>query len=178
LKELERFPFKSRIVPGDDRCIVSFGFKQSFRSPGGEDNPIEFGGPGTVIMQFLTDAIVGGVVGREAVVGMADGSILYRVPVTEKWRANLLPSMAGSRFCIHDWDHTRWNKLLNFPDIVEDTRPFNFERIRVLETLTGKQLFEFHWGSRPFGVVKPALSLTGHRVAILRGGFLEVYEFL
>jgi hypothetical protein len=105
-----------------------------------------------------------------------DGKILARVPLsTGSFIAEVSTAASGSRFCFHHAGYIGLNALLNFFSI---ERPFNLERANVMDVATGKSRFKLWWDPRPYvgELSRPALSPDGHRVAIIRHGFLEVFE--
>ena len=99
---------------------------------------------------------------------------MYRLPVKIPWLVELVPAASGSRFCIHEIGYTRWNSIKNLGYV--ERRPSDLESVRVLDTESGKLLFQLKWDPRPYGEVSPALSPNANRIAIIRGGFLEVFE--
>jgi hypothetical protein len=102
-----------------------------------------------------------------------DGTELYRVPVTTQYLI-LIPNRSGSRFFLLEEGYTKWNSIINFLDI-DQGRPFNFVRVRVFDTASGKQLFELHWDPRPQSIPTPGLSPDGKRITLIRHAKLEVY---
>jgi hypothetical protein len=135
---------------------------------------LEFGGGIWPSARFLSDKIVAKFSFHKLVVAKLDGAILYRLPVKITWDAGLVTAASGARFCIHEIGYTRWNSFKNL-GYVEGIPP-SIESIRVMDTESGKLVFQLKWDPRPYGAVVPALSPNAHRIAILRGGFLEVYE--
>ena len=49
---------------------------------------------------------------------------------------------------------------------------------RIFDTHSGKEIFHFEWDPRPYlgDLVAPALSPSGHKLAVMRSGYLEVFE--
>ncbi len=47
-----------------------------------------------------------------------------------------------------------------------------------MDTESGKLLFQLKWDPRPYGypLVIPALSPNANKIAIVRGGYVEIYE--
>jgi hypothetical protein len=64
--------------------------------------------------------------------------------------------------------------VVNFLDI-DGGRPENSQLVRVVDLSTGKEIATFEWDPRPFRT-KPALSASGHKLARIRGGILEVFN--
>lgn len=113
---------------------------------------------------------------KEMAIAKLDGKVLYRIPVSGgSYVAEVSTAASGSRFCFHDAGYSGFSSFLNFFDIAQ---PFNRERVNVREIATGKSHFRLVWDPRPYlgSLSRPALSPDGHRVAIIRLGFLEVYE--
>ncbi len=113
---------------------------------------------------------------KSMAVAHIDGKILARVPLSRgSFVAEVSTSAAGSRFCFHDAGYTGLRALLNF---FSEEPPFNLERVNVMDSASGKSHFRLWWDPRPYvgGLSRPALSPDGHRVALIRHGFLEVYE--
>lgn len=112
----------------------------------------------------------------EIVIRNLDGTALYQVPVTRSYQTAILPDALGKRFIIEDQGYTRMNSIVNSMDIDQE-RPYNFSRVRVFDTDSGKQLFELHWDPRPswFAPVA-AFSPSGHKLALIRHSELEVFE--
>ena len=110
-----------------------------------------------------------------AIAGL-DGKVVSRVPLSPgSFLAEVSTSASGSRFCFHDAGYTGWNAILNYFSV---ERPFNLERVRVMEVASGKSRFRLRWDPRPYigNLSRPALSPDGNRVALIRHGFLEVYQ--
>ncbi len=105
-----------------------------------------------------------------------DGTAVYQVPVTGAYQTAILSDSSGRRFCVEDQGYTTMNSIVNFLDI-DQGRPYNFSRVRIFETDSGKQLFELHWDPRPSRILpSPALSPDGHKLALIRHSELEVFE--
>jgi len=112
---------------------------------------------------------------RSMALATIDGKVLFRLPLSPgSFIAEVSTAASGSRFCFHDAGYTGLNALLNFFSI---ERPFNLERVNVMDVASGKSRFKLWWDPRPYvgELSRPALSPDGHRVAVLRHGFLEVY---
>lgn len=87
-------------------------------------------------------------------------------------------SMNDERFMVSEVKQTAWNKLMN-PLAGFGDRPYNSRRITVYERGTGAARFTIQWDPRKTGgslLTMPALSPTGHRVAFIRRGVLEVFD--
>lgn len=113
---------------------------------------------------------------KEIRVQKLDGTRLYNIPVTLGFDTTLIPNRSGSRFCVLEQSYTQWNSIVYFFDI-DDARPHNFARVRVLDTDSGKQLFELRWDPRPsYFIPRPTISPDGHRFALIQHSKLEVFE--
>jgi hypothetical protein len=177
LKELDSFHSQdSSVIPGDEGLLLHYIRSKTelhLRLPGKPDYSLEFGGPSA---RFLSNKIVADFSSRSLLVAKLDGEVLYRLPVKIPWDANLVTAASGTRFCIHEIGYTRWVSFINF-GYVEGTQP-SIESLRVIDTESGKLLFQLKWDPRPYGypLVIPALSPSANRIAIVRQGYLEVYE--
>ncbi len=181
MREISSFSSQdSLVVPGDNSLLIQRSNKLYLHSPGRSDllfpfSPPRFGLAG----QFLNDDKIGLFESDTilAVLGF-DGKLLYRVPIlTRRNGTGIVPAFSGTRFCIHESGYTQWNAILHFYDI-EDSRPRDLERVRILDTNSGEERFEFTWDPRPFvgRTVLPAISPSGRRMALIRHGTLEVFE--
>jgi len=181
LEELGSFHWPDgSVIPGDKglllRCIRSKA-ELHLRLPGKPEYALSFGGGGLwPSARFLSDSIVADFSSRSLLVAKLDGEVLYRLPVKIPWDADIVTAASGTRFCIHEIGYTRWVSFINF-GYVEGTPP-SIESLRVIDTESGKLLFQVKWDPRPYGypLVIPALSPSANRIAIVRQGYLEVYE--
>ncbi len=159
--------------------IAGSAYSQSLFDGAALINTLPKAPAGTIVMAKLNPKTLATRATGEAakvVIRNLDGTVLYQVPVTRAYQTAILPDGVGNRFCIEDQGYTRLNSIVNFLDI-DQGRAFNFSRIRVLDTDSGKQVFETHWDPRPawFAPV-PAYSPGGHRLALIRHSKLEVFE--
>jgi hypothetical protein len=83
-------------------------------------------------------------------------------------------SADGTRTVTSELSSTKWNKITHPLDIDEPTRP-NSRRVTVRDTRTGEALLSLRYDPRN-QLVGPAISPNGKRLAIVRKGFVEVYE--
>lgn len=166
------------VIPGDDGLLLRYIRSKTelhLRLPGKPEYLLEFGGGGIwPSARFLSDRIVADFSSHDLVVAKLGTAILYRVPVRLEEYAELVTAVSGSRFCLHEIDYTRWNRFINF-GFAEGMQP-SIESVRVLDTESGKLIFQLKWDPRPYGEAVPALSPNAHRIAIVRSGYLEVYE--
>ena len=181
LREIGRFSGRDQsIIPGDSGILIRQGDKLYTRQPGQPDRPVPFGGRGiwpearfindTTIADFDSD--------KSLAIARIGGNILFRVPVKTRWQvAEVTTASSGSRFCFHEAGYTALNSAINFLDI-DNGRPFDFETVKILSADSGTSLFELRWDPRPYtGYLQvPALSPNGRRLALIRQGFLEVFE--
>jgi hypothetical protein len=81
-----------------------------------------------------------------------------------------------SRLLTTERGHTRWNKLMNPLGGLGDWE-YNYEQIVVYDKATKKELFRFRWDPRPgWSSESVAISPTGHKIAIIIRGTLEVFD--
>ena len=181
LADLQRFPSRDlNVIPGDTGLLVRQNTKLYVRLPGIQDRLLPFGGLGVwPEARFLNRNTVADFESDKALaIAQLDGTILFRVPVTARWNvAEITTSPSGSQFCFHEAGYTTLNSILNFYDI-ESARPLNFESVNVISIESGRSLFNMRCDPRPFvGLLSaPAFSPNGRKLAIIRHGFLEVFE--
>jgi len=92
--------------------------------------------------------------------------------------ATCLSSVNDERLMVVEVKQTDWNKFTN-PLAGFGDRPYNSQRITVYDKRSGAERFRLHWDPRKLGgslTTLPALSPTGHEVALIRRGLLEVFE--
>jgi hypothetical protein len=181
MKEVAQFPWGNpNVVPGDSGLLIRQDGKLFVRFAGRPDQPLSFGGSGIwPEARFLNQETIADFESDKALaVARVDGTVLFRVPVTARWElAEVTTAASGSRFCLHQAGYTRLNSIVNFLDI-DNGRPFNFESVSVISVDTGKVVLEQRWDPRPYVglLAAPALSPDGRKLAIIRKGFLEVYD--
>ena len=181
LKELQEFDANEpKVVPGDNGLLYAQDGKLYLKLA---DKPepqyvLDSGGTGVwPEARFLNSDTISAVQSDKSMaIARLDGRILSRVSLSPgSFIAEVSTSPSGSRFCFHDAGYRGWNAVLNFFSI---DRPFNLERVNVMDTASGKSHFRFWWDPRPYvgNLSRPALSPDGHRVALIQHGFLEVFE--
>jgi len=189
LAEIGRFKWGDPgIYPGDGLVLLKYANEKDRRLHVKEKNdperilPFEEGAGNQLLFptsRFLSGSTIGiSESVNSLLVARTDGTLLYHVPVASWYRGTtLVPSACGTRFVLRESDYTRWNSITNFTDI-DSSRPFNFEKIRVLDLETGRPLLTLQWDPRPYipQLTLPAISPNGHRLAAIRRGFLEVYD--
>jgi hypothetical protein len=112
----------------------------------------------------------------EAVVADLDGRQLHRYKLEKVYRASFLPTASGTRFGIYEYGFTFWNSVSNLLDF-DETRPPNFQRVRVIDIPSGAEVARFEWDPQQSplrGAVEPRLSPNGRRLARVRAGVLEI----
>jgi hypothetical protein len=77
---------------------------------------------------------------------------------------------------LHEKGWTALNSAMNLG--IDEDRDFNVESTRVLAAESGEILFDLHENPRPYlaRLSTPALSPNGRRIAMIRHGFLEIFE--
>jgi len=184
LRELNRFdPADQSMIPGNERALFHVEDGVPHITEAGKSIrtlPIHaITGSYIPYSRFLSNSEVGiSESTTTLLVSRLDGTMLYRVPVNAWYRAtSLISSTGGRRFGIREIDYSRFNSIIHFMDI-DNHRPFDRERIRLLETASGRLVFEIQDDPRPYlnQLTLPALSPDGHRLAVIRSGFLEVYD--
>ncbi len=168
LKEIDSFHWPdASAVPGDEGLPVRYKSKLHRRLPGTPEYELAFGGGGIwPSARFLNNKVVADFFSRSLLVATLNGDVFYRLPVKIPWLAELVPAASGSRFCIHEIGYTRWNSIKNLGYV--ERRPSDLESVRVLDTESGKLLFQLKWDPGPYGEVSPALSPNANRIAIIR----------
>ncbi len=161
------------VIPGDSALLVSRGATSfAIRQPGKEDRLVEFSRGGKFTeSRFLDDEriIFLDHSSGTAVVYDLDGRQLHSYQLERVYRTTFLPTAAGQRFGIYEY---------NLPGI-EETGPDHFQRVRVVDSASGNEVAKFQWDpqSDPLRyAVTPQLSPSGHLLARVRKGVLEVLQ--
>jgi hypothetical protein len=185
LSDLETFkPRTPEVVPGDAGLLLVRDQHTLVRMPSGKDLDLGLAEGVFPTSRFLDrDKVVGirmlSISTGKATVLKVDGTVLYQIDVEEAWRrqTHFIPCASGLRFAVVELYFTRLNSLINFFDI-GDTRAYNRVRVRVFDVATGKQRLELQWDPRGYRGedILPALSPSGHRLAIVHKGRVQVYE--
>jgi hypothetical protein len=113
---------------------------------------------------------------NEAIVADLDGRQLHRYKLEKAYRVGLLPTASGKRFGIYEYGFTFWNSVLNFWDI-DDARPPNVQRVRVIDISSGTEVARLEWDPRQGPLrhsIEPRLSPSGHRLAKVEAGIVEI----
>jgi len=90
-------------------------------------------------------------------------------------RVESIANADGHRLMRSEASYTSWNKMMNPLGSLGD-RPYNRQQVTVYDQLTSKEMFRLHWDPRPGMPFTPAISPTGHRIAIIVDGTLEVLD--
>ncbi len=181
LRELARYPLQgTSIVPCDGAILAISDTKVFIQIPGRADRQLPFEDsryyPNVrCINQRL---VVGFQSDKGLAVASMDGDVLFRMPVQEWWKGPaIVTSASGTRFGLYQQGYTAWNSFVNFLDIDQGRRA-NFESISIMSSDSGKQLLALRWDPRPYRAPSavPALSPDGHKLAVIRHGFLNIFE--
>jgi hypothetical protein len=174
--------YGSSVIPGDNALLISRGPSQfAIRQPGKEDKLVDFERGGSFpLSRFLNDETFAYVEhsSNEAIVADLDGRQLRRYKLEKAYRTSFLPTASGKRFGIYEYGFTFWNSVLNFSDL-DETRPPNFQRVRVIDISSGAEVAGFEWDPRQSPLrhtIEPRLSLSGHRLARVEAGILEILQ--
>jgi hypothetical protein len=168
-----------RAIPGDVGVMVEKFPHTVVQMPGQQEvdlgfTGVEVGTSGSSVARFLDRDKVIGIKERKAVVAKVDGTKLYEIPVS-KWDVRFIPSASGLRFCVHELKYTGLTAIVDFGD---ESGAYTQSRVRVFDLASGRQFFELKWNPWPYRGwdIDPALSPSGHRLALVRKGELLVYE--
>ena len=181
LTEIARFPWSGpNVIPGDTSLLLRKDQKLYLSSSGEPDRQLPILGIGILPEAwFVSDSRIAGFE-SDRVLAVVEGNAatVFRVPVTQRWHlAEVTTSASGSRFCFHEAGYTTLNSIVNFLDI-DSGRPANTESVNVISVQSGKSILKLEWDPRPYVGTSsaPALSPSGNRVAVIRTGFLEVFD--
>jgi hypothetical protein len=180
LKVLDHFAPGQWSMPGDTAVLATRGHQLYLLREGISDKLLRFPGAGWMRLnaQFLSDDTFAEYENDQTFVGVGlEGAILYRISILPEGgaRTNLVPAASGSRFCIHQSAYrVRGSKL----SVSDKLRTRDVDIYRIFDTRSGEELFHFEWDPRPYvsTLVAPALAPNGHRIAVIRSGYLEVFE--
>lgn len=179
LQEIDHFGWDSHVQIGDPLLLVDGD--QVVNRAG--EKPLQTFFSTDADAQFLNQDTIAGFADRmneptKVVVRKLDGTILYEITLEAEWYGTrLITSTSGHRFCVDERGYSRWSlpHLLGYGG---GPVHYNFERVRVFETASGKQLFDLKWDPRPYTgeLVTPTLSPNGDRIGIVRHGLVEVFR--
>lgn len=166
-----------QVIPGDGALLVNINDAVRIQRSGRQDVFVDIDSRGNFPeSRFLNPESLACLDwgASEVVVTDMDARPIRRYRVDKAWRTGILPASAGTRFGIYEHGYTVLNSILNFYDI-DDARPQDFQRVRVIDMLSGNEVFRLEWDPRPH-LIKPALSPSGRRIALVRAGMLEVFQ--
>jgi hypothetical protein len=166
-----------RVIPGDGAMLVNKNEVVTIQRPGKQDARLNIDSGGNFSeLRFLNSESLACLDhdGSAVVVTDMDAKEIRRYKVAKAWRTGFLPTTSGTRFGIYEHGYTLLNSVINFLDI-DEGRPQDFQRVRVIDMVSGNEVSQLEWDPRPH-LVKPALSPSGHRIARVRAGFLEVLQ--
>jgi hypothetical protein len=174
------FVYGGGVIPGDTALLVRRGPNRFvIRRPGKQDTLMDFERGGSfALSRFLNGETIVYVEhnSNEAIVADLDGRELHRYKLKKAYRTDFLPTASGKRFGIYEYGFTFWNTLLNFFDF-EETRPPDFQRVRVIDISSGTEVAGLEWDPRQSPLrhsIEPQLSPSGHRLARVVAGVLEI----
>jgi hypothetical protein len=166
-----------RAIPGDEAILVDRNSQVTIQSVGAQAIVLSAHNAGPFSeFRFLGERSLGYLDSRsaEALVAGIDGKPLRRYKVSNVWGTSFLPAVSGKRFAIYEHGYSALNKILNFPDIAVG-RPENYQRVRVIDQSSGRELLSLEWDPRPTQMT-PALSPSGRHLARVKAGILEVFR--
>jgi hypothetical protein len=164
-------------IPGDEAMLLDRDNRISIQKPGVEEVPLNVDDKGTFPeFRFLNGKLLACLDhdASEVVLAGIDGKLNRRYKVAKAWRTGFLPTTSGTRFAIYEHGYTVLNSIVNFLD-VDDVRPENFQRVRIIDLASRNEVFRLEWDPRPH-LVRPVLSPNGDRIARVRAGVLEVFQ--
>lgn len=174
LKTLNHFAFGQAAMPGDTAVLATRGKQLYLLRDDMPDKLLNFRGGA----QFLGDDVFVAYENDLTLIGVdLDGTIRYRISILPRWSGtDVIPATFGSRFCIHQNAYKfRGSKLIegDYPKTVS-----HVDIYRIFDTHSGNELFHFEWDPRPYisTLIAPVLSPSGHRLAVIHSGYLEIFE--
>lgn len=178
LEVLNQFPFGQPAMPGDAAllsvhdgqvCVVRDGFPEEL-----------LGLPSRGVSkeaQFLSDGMFAIIQNEQmlSVVGL-DGRTVYHISILPySSGTDIVPSASGNRFCVHQKAYMVWGSKLS---VASDHKTRTVDIYRVFDTSSGTEIAHLQWDPRPYldDIPAPAVSPSGHRLAVIRSGYLEVFD--
>lgn len=178
LRALNHFAFGQAAMPGDTAVLATRGHQLYLLQDDAPDKLLTFPGGGLRLnAQFLSDDVFVTYENDRTLVGAdLDSAVKYRISILPQWSGtDIVPAASGSRFCIHQNAYKVWGSKLSVSD---EHRIRDVDIYRIFDTHSGKELFHFEWDPRPYisTLGAPAISPTGNRLAVIRSGYLEIFE--
>jgi len=178
LKTINQFAFGQAAMPGDTAVLAARGNQLHLMQDDAPDKLLNFHSGGLRLdAQFLSDHVFATYENdRTLVVVDFDGTLRYRISVLPQWSGtDIVPAASGSRFCIHQNAYKVWGSKLS---VSNDHRTRDVDIYRIFDTHSGEELFHFEWDPRPYisTLGAPAISPSGHRLAVIRSGYLEIFN--
>lgn len=175
---LNHFAFGQAAMPGDTAVLATRGRQLYLIREGMPDELLKFpGGYLRLSAQFLRDDVFTAYESDKTLAGVGlDGRIVYRISILPGWSGtDIVPAANGSRFCIHQMAYRIWGSHLSASN---EYKTRDTDIYRIFDTHTGKELYHFEWDPRPYisTHIAPAISPNGHSLAVIRSGYLEVFE--
>ena len=178
LKTINQFAFDQAAMPGDVAVLATRGNQLYLLRDDEPEKVLSFHGGGLRLdAQFLSDDLFATYENDRTVVGVdLDSTIRYRISILPEWSGtDIVPAASGSRFCIHQNAYKVWGSRLS---VSNEHRTRDVDIYRIFDTRSGNELFHFEWDPRPYisNLVAPAISPSGHRLAVIHRGYLEIFE--
>lgn len=186
LRELATYPKGNpAVVPGDGVMLLRFpGHKFFVKENSSVEKPLPI--IERVVNQvflpesrFLSRSMIAvDETDENLLVADLNGKPLYRVPIDYSMSNITVSScVCETEFAVREQRYSRWNSITHFTDI-ENTRPFDFEKVRVFDASSGRVLFSLEQDPRPYLAASPspALSPDGRHIALIDRGILNVYR--
>jgi len=180
LAELQSFAKNEpKVIPGDDGVLYGQKGQLFVKLPDRPEPQLVLDEIGTDVWpnaRFLdANTIAALQFDKTMTVATLDGKVLFRIRGEGKsYLTEVSTTASGSRFCLHDAGYTGLRSVLAFLDF---EKPFNLERVNVMDVRSGRSRLKLQWDPQPYvgNLTRPALSPDGHRLAIIKHGFVEVY---
>jgi hypothetical protein len=186
LRELATYPpGNPAVVPGDGVLLLRYSGHKFFLKENSnveKPRPIRERVVNEVLLpesRFLNRSMIAvDETNENLLVAGLNGKPLYRVPIDYSMSNITVSScVCQTEFAVREQRYTRWNSITHFTDI-ENTRPFDFERVRVFDASSGRVLFSLEQDPRPYIAAspRPTLSPDGRHIALVDRGILNVYR--
>jgi hypothetical protein len=139
----ERGKLFQQVIPGDGAFLIDKNDVVTIQRPGKQGALLNIDSGGQFReLRFLNSGVLACLDhdASKVVVTDMDARPIRRYKVEKAWRTGFLPTTSGTRFGIYEHGYTVLDSLLNFLDI-DEGRPQNFERVRVIEISSGRKFF-------------------------------------